>query len=114
MRARCDRSLSESRKRRAFAQRLRLRRFRVRGGVFSLAAVSLCVAVAGAGVAIGEAKTVTSVKRGDRGTAVARIQTKLRVPADGVFGPQTERAVRRFQRREITDAEVVEDDGREV
>jgi hypothetical protein len=57
------------------------------------------VAVAGAGVALGEAKTVTSIKRGDRGPAVARIQGKLGVAADGVFGPQTERAVKRFQRR---------------
>jgi hypothetical protein len=38
------------------------------------------------------------VKRGDRGTAVRRIQQQLGIPADGVFGAQTERAVRRFQR----------------
>jgi hypothetical protein len=38
------------------------------------------------------------VERGDRGSAVRRIQAKLGIPADGVFGPQTERAVRRFQR----------------
>jgi resuscitation-promoting factor RpfB len=96
---RFDRSLSRSRMRREIAGRLRRRRFRVRGGVLSLAAISLCVAVAGAGLAIGAGKTVTSVKRGDRGPAVERIQRELRIPADGVFGPQTERAVRRFQRR---------------
>jgi peptidoglycan hydrolase-like protein with peptidoglycan-binding domain len=39
------------------------------------------------------------VKRGDRGTAVRRIQQELGILADGVFGEQTERAVRRFQRR---------------
>jgi Transglycosylase-like domain/Putative peptidoglycan binding domain len=38
------------------------------------------------------------VKRGDRGSAVRQIQSRLGIPADGVFGPQTERAVRRFQR----------------
>jgi Transglycosylase-like domain/Putative peptidoglycan binding domain len=85
--------------RRELARRLRRRRFRVRGGALSLAAVSLCVVVAGAGVAIGAGKTVTSLKRGDRGAAVAQVQRELRIPADGVFGPQTERAVRRFQRR---------------
>ena len=39
------------------------------------------------------------VKRGDRGDAVRTIQRELGVPADGVFGEQTERAVKRFQRR---------------
>jgi peptidoglycan hydrolase-like protein with peptidoglycan-binding domain len=40
------------------------------------------------------------VKRGDRGSAVERIQRTLHVrPVDGVFGRITERAVRRFQRR---------------
>jgi len=39
------------------------------------------------------------VKRGDRGTAVRRIQQELRISADGIFGEQTERAVKRFQRR---------------
>lgn len=39
------------------------------------------------------------VKRGDRGSAVRQIQEELGIPADGIFGPQTERAVKRFQRR---------------
>jgi Transglycosylase-like domain/Putative peptidoglycan binding domain len=39
-----------------------------------------------------------AVKRGDRGEAVRMIQTALRVTADGVFGTQTERAVKRFQK----------------
>ena len=39
------------------------------------------------------------VKRGDRGMAVRAIQGQLGITADGVFGPMTERAVKRFQRR---------------
>ena len=40
------------------------------------------------------------LERGDSGPAVKRLQRRLRVtPADGEFGPATERAVRRFQRR---------------
>jgi hypothetical protein len=40
-----------------------------------------------------------ALKRGSRGPLVARVQEKLGVPADGVFGPQTADAVRRFQAR---------------
>ena len=40
------------------------------------------------------------LERGDSGPAVKRLQRRLRVtPADGEFGPATERVVRRFQRR---------------
>ena len=99
MRARCARSLSESRARREIARRLRRRRFRLRGGALSFATAALCVAAVGAGIAVGAGKTVTSVDRGDRGTAVVQIQRKLGISADGVFGPRTERAVKRFQRR---------------
>jgi len=66
----------------------------------------LCVGVPAAGAdTVGTAAggaTASSeviVKRGDRGTAVRKIQRKLGIPADGVFGPQTERAVKSFQRR---------------
>lgn len=38
------------------------------------------------------------VKRGDRGAAVRSIQEELGISADGIFGAQTERAVKRFQR----------------
>jgi hypothetical protein len=40
-----------------------------------------------------------TLRKGDRGAAVRRLQHRLGVPADGSFGPQTGRAVRRFQRR---------------
>jgi peptidoglycan hydrolase-like protein with peptidoglycan-binding domain len=39
------------------------------------------------------------VKRGYRGPGVSAIQRRLGITADGVFGPLTERAVKRFQRR---------------
>jgi Transglycosylase-like domain/Putative peptidoglycan binding domain len=45
------------------------------------------------------ASSEVAVERGDRGTAVRKIQAALGVTVDGVFGPQTERAVKRFQRR---------------
>jgi peptidoglycan hydrolase-like protein with peptidoglycan-binding domain len=52
--------------------------------------------VSAAGGAMAASEVV--VKRGDRGTAVRKIQEELGISADGVFGPQTERAVKRFQR----------------
>jgi len=45
------------------------------------------------------ASTEIVVKRGDRGDAVRAIQRELGITADGVFGPLTERAVKRFQSR---------------
>jgi hypothetical protein len=45
------------------------------------------------------ASTEIVVKRGDRGSAVRSIQRQLGLTADGVFGPMTERAVKRFQGR---------------
>jgi peptidoglycan hydrolase-like protein with peptidoglycan-binding domain len=46
--------------------------------------------------AVADAETL---KRGSRGPAVVQLQQQLHIPADGVFGPQTARAVRRFQAR---------------
>ena len=40
-----------------------------------------------------------ALKRGSHGPTVVALQQRLHVPADGAFGPQTERAVRRFQAR---------------
>jgi len=39
------------------------------------------------------------LKRGVRGERVAKLQRALKLPADGIFGPATVRAVKRFQRR---------------
>jgi hypothetical protein len=41
----------------------------------------------------------TALKAGARGPAVRSLQRRLGVPADGVFGPRTRRAVKRYQRR---------------
>jgi len=38
-----------------------------------------------------------TVKRGSEGRAVRFLQRKLEIPADGIFGPQTEQEVRTFQ-----------------
>jgi peptidoglycan DL-endopeptidase CwlO len=38
------------------------------------------------------------LRKGSRGPAVAAAQRALGIPADGIFGPQTRRAVRAFQR----------------
>ncbi len=72
-----------------------------------LAAAVLGIAGAGTPTAIadepgaqaGTSSSSVTVRKGDRGPAVRRLQRRLGVSADGVFGPQTGRAVRRFQRR---------------
>lgn len=59
----------------------------------------------GASHAGGNAPTIAEVrsghgvlKVGERGPAVAEIQRLLHIPADGIFGPQTQHAVEQFQR----------------
>ena len=96
LRARCTSSLERSQERRERSGRLRRRRLRTRGGVLSLAAVALCVAVAGAGLATAGP---AAMGKGDRGPSVVKLQKKLGIPADGFFGPETARAVQRFQRQ---------------
>ena len=49
-----------------------------------------------AGAAVASAEE--TLREGDRGPAVASLQRRLRITADGVFGSDTERAVKRFQR----------------
>jgi hypothetical protein len=47
-----------------------------------------------------ESPTTSAVvlKRGDRGASVRKVQTALGIAVDGVFGAQTEQAVKRFQK----------------
>ncbi len=52
-----------------------------------------------AGGAVATASSLTVLKRGSRGPEVRRVQRRLRIQADGIFGRGTARAVRRFQRR---------------
>ena len=93
-------SLRRSRARRAAAeQRRELPLPSPRG-----ASVAAAIALAGAttatvGVAPGAESASASAKVRHRGAGVAEMQRALGVPADGAFGPQTERALRRYQRR---------------
>ena len=61
-------------------------------------ALLLALALACA-LAVPASADAASLKRGSRGPQVVQVQQRLGVPADGVFGPQTARAVRRFQAR---------------
>ena len=100
-------SLERSRERRERARRRRRRSLRVRGAALSLVAVVLTVGAAGTAASLaddfatraGAAAAEVTLRKGDRGPSVAAVQRKLRIDADGIFGPQTHRAVTRFQRR---------------
>jgi peptidoglycan hydrolase-like protein with peptidoglycan-binding domain len=61
-----------------------------RGGIAAIAVIALLL-VPGAA----EAK---SLKRGSEGPRVVQVQRWLGIGADGIFGPGTKRAVKRFQR----------------
>jgi lysozyme family protein len=87
-------SQRRSRARRFEAVR-RLRRLRGRRSLAAMALVSLTFAAGGAVAATDRqaAKVVRS-----SGSSVAALQQALGIPADGIYGPQTRKAVRRFQR----------------
>jgi hypothetical protein len=71
----------------------------VAAALFAAAAVPALADPGTSGSGGATASSEVVVKRGDRGSAVRSIQRQLGIPADGVFGPMTERAVKRFQRR---------------
>ena len=100
---RCRSSLESSQARRQAAERARRRRIRGRGGAWSAALVALTVAVAGAGIAVGQTSATSGqtglLSTGSRGPAVAAVQRALGLRATGHFGSGTERRVRAFQRR---------------
>jgi hypothetical protein len=70
-----------------------VRRFRRRRAFVALLLVAACAAVPAAPASAHAAV----LKRGSRGPEVVRLQQRLHLPADGVFGPDTEHAVRRYQ-----------------
>ena len=81
--------------------------------LLALAALVGCAAVASAAVAsdsggasAAEGNQIT-LRRGDRGPAVRRVQRRLRIEVTGRFGAATQRAVQHFQRSRSLD-----DDGR--
>jgi peptidoglycan DL-endopeptidase CwlO len=97
----CERSLARSRRRREAAARSTVSTRKV------VPAAMAAVMIVGTAGQIAQAQATTStgtsdvggyLHRGSRGPAVAAAQRLLGIPADGIFGPQTRRAVRAFQR----------------
>lgn len=88
----CLRSLEYSRRRRERAAHRGLHQ--TAAGRVSLALAAATVAAPAAPVA---RAAVTDLHRGSHGSGVAAVQRALGIPADGIFGPQTRRAVRAFQ-----------------
>jgi len=90
-----QRSLERSRERRALAARLRRRRFRGRS-VALLLGVAMTAGGGAAVAATGGGSTL--LHRGSQGSTTAAVQRALGIPADGIYGLQTRRAVIAFQR----------------
>jgi peptidoglycan hydrolase-like protein with peptidoglycan-binding domain len=86
-------SQRRSRARRLNAAR-RLRRLRGRRSLVAVTLASLSLAAGGA-LAAGGSTGTRAVQ--SAGSSVSALQTALGIPADGIYGPQTRRAVRQFQ-----------------
>jgi hypothetical protein len=92
------RSLRASRERRTTAARCRRLALRGRAGV-TLAIIASAVAAGGALAQDTSPPSSGGARATTGGVSVAAIQRALGLPADGVYGPRTRAAVRRFQRR---------------
>jgi resuscitation-promoting factor RpfB len=86
-----------SRARRAAAGR-RLRRLRGRRAGVAVLGASLVLAGGATAATTGQSASSGAPRAVAAGVDIAALQAKLGVSADGIFGPQTRRAVRRFQR----------------
>jgi peptidoglycan hydrolase-like protein with peptidoglycan-binding domain len=86
-------SQRRSRARRFEAAR-RLRRLRGRRSLVTVTLASLSIAAGGA-LAAGGSTGTRAVQ--SAGSSVSALQQALGIPADGIYGPQTRRAVRQFQ-----------------
>src|SRR3954447_6674888 len=96
-----ERSLARSRRRREAAARQTVSTRQV------IPAAMAAAMIVGGGGAVAQAQSPTAtatgfagnLHRGSRGLAVAAAQRALGIPADGIFGRQTRRAVKAFQAR---------------
>jgi Transglycosylase-like domain/Putative peptidoglycan binding domain len=81
---------------RRFAAARRLRWLRGRRSLVAMLLASLSLAAGGAVASSGHSSGASAVRAA--GVTVAQLQEALGIPADGIYGRQTRRAVRRFQR----------------
>ena len=99
-----DLSLACARAKRAAAEKGVLQQARVASAPLVVAAVAALAPTQGGAHPRASAATVVQtdvalLKLGRRGPAVKALQRALGIPADGIFGPQTRRAVLAFQAR---------------